>query len=118
MAEWRDVPFWCNYVVSDEGDVASKDTGQILKTYPQKSGYVNVWLSRGGGGRKSVPLHRIVAMAFHGTEGYEQGLFVDHIDTNRANNRADNLHWVTPKQNMNNPNTLSKRQKHKEIKEE
>lgn len=117
MAEWRDVPFWRGYVVSDEGEVARKDTGRILKTYPQKNGYVYVWLNRGHG-IVPVPLHRIVAMAFHGTEGYEQGLFVDHIDTNRANNRAGNLHWVTQKENMNNPNTLLKRRKTKKIKEE
>ena len=30
---------------------------------------------------------------------------VDHIDTNRNNNRADNLRWVTAKENMNNPLT-------------
>ena len=27
---------------------------------------------------------------------------VDHIDTNRNNNRVDNLRWVTDKENMNN----------------
>ena len=27
---------------------------------------------------------------------------VDHIDTNRKNNRVDNLRWVTDKENMNN----------------
>lgn len=117
MAEWKDIPLWDGYVVSNEGEVARKDTGQILKTYQQKSGYVYVWLSRGSG-RQAVPLHQVVAMAFHGTEGYEQGLFVDHIDTNRANNRADNLHWVTPKGNANNPHTLIKRRKNKKIKKE
>lgn len=32
--------------------------------------------------------------------------FVDHIDGNTHNNRADNLRWVTAKENVNNPNTL------------
>lgn len=109
--EWRDIPYWENYIASDEGDIARKDTGEIIKQYPQKSGYVSVYLYRKSNGRRCiiVPVHRLVCMAFHGEEGYIKGLFVDHIDTNRANNRADNLHWVTQRENMNNPNTLNKR---------
>lgn len=113
MTEWRDIPCWSDYIANDEGEIARKDTGEVLKQYPQKNGYVNVWLKRGCC-RIAVPAHRLICMAFHGTEGYEQGMFVDHKDTNRANNRADNLHWVTPKENMNNPNTLSKKRKIKE----
>lgn len=30
---------------------------------------------------------------------------IDHIDTNIHNNRVDNLHWVTHKENANNPIT-------------
>lgn len=43
-------------------------------------------------------VHRIVALAFHDqpTEDY----VVDHIDTNRQNNRADNLRWVTRLENL------------------
>ena len=29
--------------------------------------------------------------------------YIDHIDTNPSNNRVENLHWVTQKENMNNP---------------
>lgn len=108
MAEWKSIPCWPNYIASDEGEIAREDTGEVLKQYPQKSGYVNVWLKRGGC-RIAVPVHRLICMAHHGEEGYIQGLFVDHKDTNRANNRADNLHWVTQAENMRNPNTLAKR---------
>lgn len=116
MAEWKEIPCWWDYIASEDGEIARKDTGEILKQYPQKSGYVNVWLKRGGC-RIAVPVHRLICMAFHGEEGYIQGLFVDHIDTNRANNRADNLHWVTQAENMRNPNTLSKRKKKKSYEE-
>ena len=47
----------------------------------------------------STPVHRIVATAFHGEEPSEHHV-VDHIDTNRRNNRPDNLRWVTRIENI------------------
>jgi hypothetical protein len=41
-----------------------------------------------------VPVHRIVCTAFHGSPPTDQHV-VDHIDTNRANNRPENLRWVS-----------------------
>lgn len=53
-------------------------------------------------------VHRIVAFAFHGEPENNQ-LVVDHIDTNRQNNRPENLRWVTKLENaLNNPLTLKK----------
>ena len=42
MAEWKITYISEDYAVSDEGEVVRTDTGQVLKQYPQKSGYVNV----------------------------------------------------------------------------
>lgn len=44
-------------------------------------------------------VHRIVATAFHG-EQPSNGHVVDHIDTNRRNNRPNNLRWVTRLENI------------------
>ncbi|MDO4932633.1 MAG: HNH endonuclease signature motif containing protein [Prevotellaceae bacterium] len=53
-------------------------------------------------------VHRIVAVAFHGNPPTEQHV-VDHIDTNRRNNRPENLRWVTRLENaLNNPITRAK----------
>lgn len=53
-------------------------------------------------------VHRIVAYAFHGNPPTEQHV-VDHIDTNRQNNRPENLRWLTRLENiLNNPITRSK----------
>ena len=53
-------------------------------------------------------VHRIVAFAFLGEPENNQ-LVVDHIDTNRQNNRPENLRWVTKLENaLNNPLTLRK----------
>ena len=52
-----------------------------------------------------VQIHRIVATAFYGEAPTPQHI-VDHIDTNRQNNRPENLHWVTKLENaLNNPIT-------------
>jgi hypothetical protein len=42
----------------------------------------------------SEVVHRIVATAYHGEQPSEQHI-VDHIDTNRRNNRPENLRWIT-----------------------
>jgi len=47
----------------------------------------------------SVPVHRIVATAFHEVPG-DQEYIVDHIDTNKQNNRSENLRWVTRLENI------------------
>jgi len=53
-------------------------------------------------------IHRIVAYAFLGNPPTEQHV-VDHIDTNRRNNRPDNLRWLTRLENcLNNPITKAR----------
>lgn len=53
-------------------------------------------------------VHRIVAFAFYGNPPTEQHV-VDHIDTNRRNNRPENLRWLTRLENaLNNPITRAR----------
>lgn len=56
----------------------------------KKRGYMHV---------ASIPVHRIVATAFHGPQPSKTHV-VDHIDTNRRNNRPENLRWVTKLENI------------------
>jgi hypothetical protein len=56
----------------------------------------------------SETVHRIVATAFHGEQPSEKHV-VDHIDTNKKNNRPENLRWLTRLENiLLNPITLSR----------
>lgn len=58
---------------------------------PNKAnGYMNV---------ASETVHRIVASAFHGNQPTEKHI-VDHIDTNKRNNRPENLRWITRLENL------------------
>ena len=53
-------------------------------------------------------IHRIVATAFHDAPPTPEHI-VDHIDTNRQNNRPENLRWITRLENaLNNPVTRKK----------
>lgn len=53
----------------------------------------------------SARVHQIVATAFYGPPE-SSTMIVDHKDTNRCNNRAENLRWLTRLENaLNNPIT-------------
>ncbi len=56
----------------------------------EKTGYMEI---------ASVRIHRIVATAFHGEPPTKEHV-VDHIDTNKQNNRPENLRWVTKLENV------------------
>lgn len=94
-----------------------RDNGAIMR-YPKKGMRVRnndyVWTfgkkneNRGYMEFTGEAVHRIVAFAFHGAPESEK-LVVDHIDTNRCNNRPENLRWVTRLENvLNNPITRAR----------
>lgn len=63
----------------------------------KKSGYMKL---------SHAPVHQIIATAYHGEKPSPEYV-VDHIDTNRLNNRPENLKWVTRDENIRcNPKTL------------
>lgn len=103
MSVWLPVPGWPAYEVSDEGGIrrAVKSRrapqGFVLKPLRGRSGYLAVNLYRPGV-LKTVRIHRIVCTAFHG-EPPSPHHEAAHGDGNKINNRADNLRWVTRREN-------------------
>ena len=96
------------YLVNENGDIIRKDTGEFVKQYRQKSGYMAVYLKSTRNETCIRMVHRIVAMAFLPPPNGER-CYVDHINTIRHDNRAENLRWVTPKENANNEQTKKNR---------
>lgn len=68
-------------------------------TLNAETGYLQI-------GRERV--HRIVATAFHGEAPTPEHV-VDHIDTNRQNNRPENLRWLTKLENILNNEVTRKK---------
>lgn len=114
IEEWRDViGYESRYEVSSIGRVRSKSylkhgrnrygdisyftMPKIIATPLNNDGYSSMCLSMLGV-RTTAVVHRLVAQAFiPNPDNLPQ---VNHIDSNRANNRVENLEWVTNQQNV------------------
>lgn len=99
---WRKINEFPNYSVSNQGRVRHDKRNHIRKAFVDKDGYKIVVLPKNG---KPVTrrVHKLVALAF--VPNLQNKPCVDHIDTNKLNNNADNLRWVTHWENCNNPLT-------------
>ena len=112
---WKDIEECEGYQVSNLGRVRSVDRtlylvnrwgdvkprrykGKIRSIHQYPNGYY-AFTYRKQGIRKieNKLVHRLVAKAF--VPGWFEGAVVNHKDENKANNRFDNLEWVTDSEN-------------------
>lgn len=83
----------------DDGITRTWDEEWTFGKFDPKTGYMLIGQER---------VHRIVCSAYHGEPVGDRNI-VDHIDTNRCNNRPENLRWVTKLENtLLNPITRAK----------
>lgn len=115
MEEWKVIPRFSKYAVSNLGRVRSLDAsirfvhrngkeyfrlrkGRILKLQIDSKGYPTCPIYK-----KTRRVHRLVCEAF--LDNYSEELQVDHINGVRNDNRLENLKMATAKENINNPIT-------------
>ena len=97
----KDIKGFEDYQITDDGKVWSKKSGKFLKAWLNNTGYEKVMINK-----KKCLIHRLVAETF--IPNPENKPYIDHINPVRTDNRAENLRWCTPKENMNNSNTIEK----------
>ena len=103
--EWKTIPEYPNYSVSNLGRVRNDLTGQFLKpakcvsTKGCSGKYYQVLLYRGSKAtRKLFMIHRLVANAF--ISNPDDLPEVNHLDGNGFNNSVENLEWVSYSENL------------------
>lgn len=87
------------YTIDTDGRVYSIRAMKYLNPIITQKGYAQVNLSVNGK-RKAILVHRLVAEAF--IDNPLSLPEIDHINTDRADNRVDNLRWCTRQENENN----------------
>ena len=123
MGEWKEIKGYEGlYQVNNEGMVRSVGRevtylvkgkypakkiidGELKKPFLNNKGYLMVDLHKNGI-RKHHSVHRLVAEAF--IPNPDNKPCIDHINTDRTDNRVENLRWCTYSENNNNPSTKNK----------
>ena len=89
--EFYNIPNYIGYKINKEGDIYSDKSKQIL-AQSLLNGYKYVSLNN-----KRASVHRLVALTF--LPQIEGKNIVNHINSDKLDNRLENLEWVTQKEN-------------------
>jgi hypothetical protein len=95
---WRTLNENNKYEVSNTGVVRRKDTQRNLSGCIT-SGYRSVKLTFENSKQQRFYVHRLVAEHFITNPDPKNKTFVNHKDGNKLNNNAENLEWVSPREN-------------------
>lgn len=95
--QWKVIPGFLNYDISDLGRIYSSHNGGKMMALTPSNGYLTVKLSKGKRDYDTFSIHRLVYATFTGE--IPKGHVVHHIDHNKENNRLGNLKCVTYSEN-------------------
>lgn len=89
--------YFYGYGVDEKGNIYNKN-GTLKKQKVNCKGYyfTNYYVD---GKVKTLTAHRVVAIAYHG-EPQGDKTQVNHKNSDRKDNRPENLEWVTPSENL------------------
>lgn len=106
--EYREIPNFSRYAISDTGEVYSvvRERTRMLHSHKDTQGYMRVRLLDDEGIRRTVKVHRAVALAW--IPNPENKSEVHHKDENKSNNSVKNLAWVTHQENMHEGTALGR----------
>ena len=96
MEEWRVIKDYPDYLVSNLGRIYSIQSIRLLKPQRHDQGYLGIDLCRNGKFKKHF-IHRLVLESF--VDKCPEGRECNHRNGTKADNRLENLEWVTPLEN-------------------
>lgn len=94
---WTAIEGYPERYISDMGQVFNGHSNRMMGLTQNRNGYIIVNMISESQ-MASVPVHRLVAQAF--VENPEGKPMVNHINGDIADNRAENLEWVSPADNL------------------
>lgn len=105
MSNWRHIPGYDGYFASSDGQILSRKRSERIlspqlmsKKLRPNDRHLYVLLSLGDGRKKRAAVHQLVARAFIGLPPTNDHV-VNHKNGSADDNRAENLEWVTRKEN-------------------
>jgi hypothetical protein len=96
MEEWRTIPDFPNYEITETGKIRHKEKKKTRKASPSKRGYPVISL-RKDGKHYLRTIHILVAKTF--IPNPENKPEINHKDGNKWNYNINNLEWTTRKEN-------------------
>lgn len=96
--EIKIIPGYEEYSANSDGHIISNKSSKILKARPTKDGYLKINVQNNGI-YKTYKIHQLIAITFIGP--YPKSKQVNHKNGIKTDNRAENLEYVTPKENIN-----------------
>ena len=101
--EWKTKKYYSKYTISNLGRVKHIARDEIIKGSINGDGYIQVSLypdnNEIGLEKKPLRLHRLVAELFCSNDSPEKKNIVNHLNSDKLDNRSINLEWTTNLEN-------------------